>query len=216
MINKTGRYSIILTLIVLFGLILSGCRQVEPEIDVEAQRTGFAQTANAQGTQTAVTQPTATETVVPTPTLTHTPAPSNTPQLTPTDSEQVAPPPTGGSDVAQWLANDPPDNTPFGPGEAFTVTWTIENVGTSTWTANYYIEFASGDQMEAPEKVFLPYPVRPNTNVQISVDFIAPTATGTKQSNWKLVNANDNAFYDFYVIVDIVEGGGSPTTTEEP
>ncbi len=214
--KTTGRNTIALILMLLLGLILSGCSQGEPEIDVEAQRTGFAQTANAQGTQTAAAQPTATETVVPTPTHTHTPQPSNTPQLTPTESEEVAPPPTGGSDAAQWLANDPPDNTPFGPGEAFTVTWTIENVGSSTWTANYYIEFASGDQMEAPEKVFLPYPVSPNTNVQISVDFIAPIATGTKQSNWKLVNANDIAFYDFYVIVEIVEGGGSPTATEEP
>ena len=75
--------------------------------------------------------------------------------------------------------------------------------------------------MGAEEKVFLPVPVAPKTNVQISVAFTAPDETGEYQSNWKLYNAKDVAFYDFYIIIDVVEQGATeqpsvtPTVTSE-
>jgi hypothetical protein len=74
-----------------------------------------------------------------------------------------------GADSAAWRANDPPDNTVFKQGEEFTVTWTIENTGTSTWSTGYYIKFYSGEQMGAEDEIYLPYSVPPGTNVQISV-----------------------------------------------
>ena len=203
--------TILLIAIILLGISLSACRPSEPELDVDAQKTGFAQTAEIQSTQTVEARPTATETLVPSPTLnptiTSTGAGTGTPMLTPTESNVTQQPPTSGSDAASWLANDPPDNTEFAPGDEFTVTWTIENIGTSTWTTSYYIQFATGEQMGAVEKIFLPYPVPPNRNVQISVDFVAPESTGSKRSDWKLVNANDVAFYDFYIVIDVVSGG---------
>lgn len=203
------RITVLLTVIILLGITLSACRQEEPELDVDAQRTSFAQTAEVQATLTAAAQPTPTETPVPSPTFTVTVTPTNTPILSPTPTEPADQPPGNGNDVAIWLANDPPDNTRFAPGEAFTVTWTIENIGTSTWSTRYYIEFVSGQQMDADEKHFLPYPVPPERNVQISVDFVAPTSLGPQRSDWKLFNANDNAFYDFYIIIEVAEDAES-------
>jgi hypothetical protein len=174
---------------------------------------------------TAEALPTATPTLEPT--ATSTPTPEITPTLTGTDTEgtptddgapaaTVAPtnPPGGGTNAAMWRANDPPDNTNFSPSEEFTVTWTIENVGSSNWSTQYYIQFSSGEAMgvEQDTKVFLPYPVAPNTSMQISVDFVAPEETGEKRSDWKLFDAAGNAFYDFYIIIDVVP----PGTTEEP
>lgn len=207
--TRTRKTSILLIAIVTLGFILGACRQAEPELDVDAQRTSFAQTADVQASQTAAAQPTPTETPVPSPTFTPTEIPTGTPILSPTPTDPVDQPPSTGSDVAIWLANDPPDNTQFTPGEAFTVTWTIENIGTSTWSTNYYVEFSSGERMEAVEKSFLPYPVPPERNVQISIDFVAPSSPGAKRSNWKLFNANDAAFYDFYIIIEVVQGEGS-------
>ncbi len=227
--TKIKRRWLVLMVITAFSLILSACGPGEQELDVDAQRTSFAQTANAQATMTAEALPTATPTVEPSPTATL--APEATPTLsgaetedetgpetpaedgTPTEAEPTSPP-TGGSDVARWMANDPPDNTNFAPGEEFTVTWTLENAGSSTWSTTYYIQFASGAQMGVAEdaKVNLPYPVPPNTNVQISVDFVAPEEAGEKRSNWKLHNASGEAFYDFFVIIDVVPEG----QTEEP
>ena len=214
--------------LILFSMILSACGPGEPTLDVDAQRTSFAQTADAQATMTAEALPTSTPTQEPTATSTPTPEPTPTLSETetedesPTDAEPTASNPSGGADVARWLANDPPDNTNFNPGDEFTVTWTLENVGTSTWSTSYYIQFASGERMGVAEdeKVTLPYPVSPNTNVQISVDFVAPDEAGEKRSNWKLYDSAGNAFYDFYVIIDVVPSGEteapSPTPTQTP
>lgn len=218
--NRSRKYTALLFVVILLGIILSACGQREPEIDIDAQRTGFAQTADVQASLTSAARPTATETPVPTatsPAFTSTPEATNTPASTPTESEEEVQPPTGGTELAAWLANDPPDNTKFAPGQAFTVTWTIENIGTSTWSTSYYIEFANGEQMGAVDKVSLPYPVPPNKNVQISVDFVAPSSTGVKRSNWKLVNANDVAFYDFFIVIEVDEAAASaPASTNTP
>lgn len=222
---KIQQAGLLLMVMLFFSSALSACGSKEPKFDIEMQKTGFAQTAEVQATMTAQAQPTSTSTAAPT--ATHTPTQESTPTqsvaftATP-DGPQAATPTSvtvGGSDKAAWLANDPPDNTKIEQGEKFTVTWTIDNRGTSTWTTDYYIQFATGERMDAVEKTFLPYPVPPNRNVQISIDFVAPQATGGKQSNWKLFNASGTSFYDFYIIVDVVPVGESqsiaPTATAE-
>jgi hypothetical protein len=213
--NRMKRNILMLTAFVLTSLIFTACGSKTPEIDIEAQKTGFAQTAEAQATMTAQAQPTLTPTpeVTFTPTLTQTPTggtPTATVTATPTGATPTVA--TGGADVAAWRANDPPDNTVFKPGEEFTVTWTIENTGTSTWNRNYYIMFYSGEQMDAPDEVNLPYDVPPGTNVQISVDFTAPDSEGSKRSDWVFKNANDETFYSFFIVVEVSESKKAATT----
>lgn len=219
MTQKTNKISTLLILFALSTLIITACNSGEPEVDVDAQRTGFAQTADAQATMTAQAQPTATNTPEPSATprftatpeeLTETPGGTTTETSEGTVTETPEATPTqrtsSGNDVAAWIAQDPPDNTEFAQGEEFTITWSLENTGTSTWGMNYYIQFSSGEEMGATdEKVYLPYPVPPGTSVQISVDLVAPESTGEKQSNWRLYNASDNSFYEFFVIIDVVE-----------
>ena len=203
----------ILTAFVLVSILLAACGPREPEIDIDAQKTSFAQTAEVQASMTAAAQPTLT----PTPEFTATPTVTETPDVTATPTSTSGPTATiatGGADVAAWRANDPPDNTAFQPGEEFTVTWTLENTGTSTWTTGYYIKFLSGEQMDAEDEVYLPYTVSPGTNVQISVDFVAPSTTGTKRSDWVLKNANDDTFYSFYVVIEVsTSSAAAPTST---
>lgn len=213
---KTNRIFLLLTIIALSALILTACNSGEPEIDIDAQRTGFAQTADVQATMTAQAQPTATNTPEPSPTpsFTDTPEVTETPEGTETSEETTTETPEAtatqqastGTDSAAWIAQDPPDNTEFTPGEEFTMTWSLENTGSSTWGTNYYIQFASGEEMGATdEMVYLPYPVPPGTSVQISVDLVAPGSTGEKQSNWRLYNNSNTSFYEFYIIIDVVE-----------
>jgi hypothetical protein len=198
---KKMNISILLGVLALLSIVLSACGPETPTIDINAERTGFAQTANVQATMTSQAQPTPTETPVPSPTFT--PTQEISPTSAATTSVVTTAAPISGNDAGVWIANDPPDNTVFSPGEAFTVTWTLENTGTSTWTTNYYLKFSSGEQMGAVDEVFLPYDVPPGTNVKVSVDFIAPENEGEKQSNWQLVNANDQSFYEFWVIIEV-------------
>ncbi|MDF1519452.1 MAG: NBR1-Ig-like domain-containing protein [Brevefilum sp.] len=213
---KTNRIFSLLIFFALSALILTACNSGEPEIDIDAQRTGFAQTADVQATMTAQAQPTATNTPEPSPTpsftdtpeVTETPEGTETSEVTTTETPQATATQqaASGTDSAAWIAQDPPDNTEFTPGEEFTITWSLENTGSSTWGTNYYIQFSSGEEMGATdEKVYLPYPVPPGTSVQISVDLVAPGSTGEKQSNWRLYNNSDNSFYEFYIIIDVVE-----------
>ncbi len=221
--TKTSKQTLILTILMLFAsALISSCNSGTPTMDIDAQKTGFAQTANAQTSLTAAAQPTST----PSPTLeaTATPTQTETPQggtgtvmVTGTTTSEnggtditatatVTSISSGGVDDAQWRAQTPEDNTEFNPGETFTVTWKLENTGSSTWTTNYYIQFTSGEQMDAEEKVYLPYPVPPGKNVEISVDFKAPQDTGEYKSIWSLLNASDEVFYtNFFIIINVVE-----------
>jgi len=202
-------------LIAISALLFSGCQTSEPTQDIDAQKTGFAQTAEVQMTMTAEAQPTSTATLAPTPTLepsatvesSETPEEDETPMESATATQNSA----SGIDAAVWLSNDPPDNTVFAPGEEFTVTWTLENTGTSTWNNNYTIEFAADEQMGAEDKYFIPIDVPPNTSVQVSADFVAPDSEGMIRSTWDLVNDNDVAFYQFFVEIEVSETGA-----EEP
>jgi len=202
--QKPSKLIILMLGVILLSTVLSACGPAEPTIDIDAQKTGFAQTADVQATMTAEAQPTATETPEPTATFTPTPEATQTPAVTATDSNGAATSTIGtGTDSAQWRGQTPDDNTKYAPGDLFKVTWTLENTGSTTWTTNYYIEYFSGEQMDAEKKVQLPYPVAPGTNVQVSVDFKAPATEGVKRSDWRLVNANDVSFFEFYIIIEV-------------
>ncbi len=209
--NKKSKQLLILAALVIVSTVMTACGPKETEVDIEMQKTGFAQTADAQASMTAAAIPTETPTPEVTPTATFTLTPTaGPPTATSTSTGPTATFSTGGADAAQWRANDPPDNTVFKQGEEFTVTWTLENTGTSTWTTEYYIQFYSGEQMDAEDKVYLPYAVPPGTSVQVSVDFVAPNSNGSKRSDWVLKNANDETFYSFYIVIDV--GTASPPT----
>jgi hypothetical protein len=200
-----GQILFSIIIIGLTSLLFSACAPNQPTVDVNAQRTGFAQTAYVLATGTALAQPTPTETPQPTPTLDATGETTPNAGITNDEANTETEATIAGEDAAIWLSNDPPDNTVFNPGEPFTVTWKLENTGTSTWTTRYYIMYLSGEQMDAPEKVYLPYPVPPGKNVEISVDFIAPEEEGDKETQWQIVNSSDLAFYQFYLIIKVGE-----------
>lgn len=202
----TQKHILALTLIIFLGVALSACQAAEPKLDINMQKTGFAQTAEVQATLTSAAQPTATQTPVPTLTFTPAPTATNTPIIPPTKtSASNTSAPSGGIDGAQVIAQEPEDNTSFQPGETFTVTWTLMNTGTTTWSIRYYIEYASGESLGAEDKVYIWLPVPPGTNLQLAVNMVAPDSPGSKTSNWKMFDAEGNAFYDFSIAITVGE-----------
>jgi hypothetical protein len=79
-----------------------------------------------------------------------------------------------------------PDDTPFSPGENFTKTWQLQNLGSCTWDSTYNLVFAGGEQMEAAESVPLTGTVPPGEFGDLSVLLVAPDLPGAYQSEWKL------------------------------
>lgn len=208
------------TILLGLSLVLSACKPAAPasptatQMDANAVFTAAAQTAQAKMTEIAALTPT------PVPaTATNTPAPATaTPQAT-TPAAQTPSPTTGGSgsgstagDKAQFAADiTVPDGTRFSPGQSFTKTWQLKNVGTTTWTTDYSFAFVSGEKMGAPVSVKVPAQTAPGATVDISVSMVAPSNTGTYRGYWRMINAGGQ-FFDVSVYVDIVVISGTPGT----
>lgn len=136
------------------------------------------------------------------PTSTFTPIPSPLPTLPP----PTLPPPTAtpNCDNAQFIADVTiPDGTVLDPGETFTKTWRIKNIGTCSWTSSYAVVFFSGNQMGGPSVQALSGNVNPGQTVDISVSLTAPSAPGDYTGYWKLRNASGVTFAQFYVQIKV-------------
>lgn len=218
-------------LIVLLGvtLVLSACggqNQVDPTAtqNPEAVFTAAAQTADAKMAENAARTPTATsapptETKLP-------PSPTSVPG-TPTQT----PPPTpegGGLDLIEFILDvTVPDGANYSPGDSFTKTWRLKNIGNTTWSTAYALVFISDAQMGAPSSVPLSENVLPGEMVDVSVNLVAPDSEGTYIGYWMLRNAagrnfglGPNADGTFYVMINVVGpvsgGAGTATPTTGP
>jgi hypothetical protein len=171
--------------------------------------TGTALAQQNPGDQSTEQAPVYTETPTPTTSLTATdtvaviPTFTESPSSTPTEVEQEC-------DVATFIVDvTVPDNTKFSPGEHFTKTWRIKNVGTCTWTTNYEVVFVDGDKMDAPDAISLAKSVAADQTIDISVGMVAPSSPGTYKGNWKLRNEDGDIFgltngNPFYVQIKVV------------
>lgn len=141
-----------------------------------------AQTALASQTQPAGTQ-SAQATRNPT-----NPGPATNTPLPPT----ITPQPCDQADFVQDVSI--PDGTRMLPGQAFTKTWRLRNVGACTWNTSYALVFTGGDAMGSPAVINLRGSVPTNSTVDLSIDMKAPQAAGTYTGNWKLRNADGGIF----------------------
>lgn len=213
----------IIALVIALVFALRGVspgEEATPTTDSNAVLTAAAETANFRLTELVLSTPSATpEPPTPTedPTQTQV-AETMDAQLTqaalisatPAASATVTPAPTSSAaDRAVYVADvSIPDGTDLEPEEEFTKTWRIQNIGTTTWTTAYSLVFISGDKMGDVTSVALKGSVAPNETVDISVDLVAPSETGTYRGYWKMLNAAGQYFNDsVYVEIDVVTDG---------
>ena len=114
-----------------------------------------------------------------------------------------------------------PDGTVLAPGETFTKTWRLENVGSCTWTYFYGLTFFSGNSLNAMQMNLFTQKVESGDEVDLSVEMQAPQIPGVYQSNWMLSNAEGELFgigrngdAPFWVKIEVVPA--SLTTTPAP
>jgi hypothetical protein len=154
---------------------------------VVAQLTQVPPATSGAGGQPSATsalpgQPTATPTLAPTntpppPTATQRPAPTATPRPTATPLP---------CNLASFVKDVTiPDGATLAPGTTFTKTWRLRNAGSCTWDSGYRLVFYKGEDMDGTT-TRLPKVVRPGETVDVSVNLVAPEATGTYQGYWML------------------------------
>lgn len=116
------------------------------------------------------------------------------------------------------------DGTVMIPGETFTKTWRLENVGSCTWTRLYALTFFSGNSLNAMQINTLIQEVDPGDVVDLSVSMQAPQTPGDYQSNWMLRSAEGDLFgigrngdAPFWVKIQVIPANtatSTPTPTQ--
>lgn len=196
--KKVNRLFLALTAVLLAALACN-LPQNQPSATPEsnAALTAAAQTVAAQLTQAALTRNAPTATVaLPPPTNTNVPTIPPPPTLPPT-ATQIC-------DKAQFVTDvSIPDGTTLSPGEVFTKTWRIKNVGTCSWTPSYSVVFDREDQMEGPSVQALVSNTNPGQTVDISINLKAPATPGSYKGYWKIRNASGVTFTQFYVDIQV-------------
>jgi len=174
-----------LSIPIVIILILAACNlpsNATPTADPNAVFTAAALTVQAQLTQAAPFK---------TPTL-PLPALTNTPGSLPTLQASALPPAATATpvcDQATFVKDvNIPDGSQIDPGKSFTKTWRLRNAGACTWSG-YTLILDSGDAMgsTSPQTIGT---VAPGDEVDLSVNFTAPTATGSYRSYWRIRNSS--------------------------
>jgi len=92
-----------------------------------------------------------------------------------------------------------PDNTEMQLGQEFVKTWLVKNNGSCAWGAGYKVIFNSGERLSGVPQPFNSV-VAPGQEVEVSVNFKAPTQAGVYASIWQMANSNGTPFpRTFYV-----------------
>lgn len=203
--------------IMLLALMIAACGPQEtpaPTPNIGAIQTAAAQTvmaeiqatANASASLTPLASPTAETGTADSPTE-ESPAATITVTVSALFTPVIIGTPLGLCDDASFnpatVDVNIPDDTEMTPGQEFLKTWKIRNTGACTWGAGYAVVFAYGERMNgAPAAISIP--VLPNQEVEVSVQFKAPTKAGQYSSTWRMANARGSAFGEFFFVRIIV------------
>ncbi len=210
----------------LYGLLLmvallTACSM--PSAVTPTQEPGLAFTQAAQTLSAELTRmayyntPLVTDTPVPLPTATP-PAPTPTSASGGSSAPPPPPPPVTRCDWVGFVSDvSVPDGTSFLPSTPFTKTWRLKNLGTCTWTTAYKLVFDHGDAMGGTA-INLPTNVAPGQTIDLSINLVAPPATGHYRGYWMIQNAAGVKFgigaqanQAFWVDINVT--GSSATTT---
>jgi hypothetical protein len=188
---------------IMASLILAACAPATPIVptpDVLAIRTSAAYTVVAEFTLTAAAF-TPTPLPTETPTLEPTPVPpTETPTTTyATDPTQIALGTPG--QLCDDYSFDPAtvdvtilDGAQMTPGQDFVKTWKIKNTGICSWGDGYGLIYAGYTDRMSGEPVPLGTLVEVGQEIDVSVNFKAPTALGEYTSAWQMANAKGIPF----------------------
>jgi hypothetical protein len=87
------------------------------------------------------------------------------------------------------------DGSVVEPGQYFTKTWRIQNVGTCTWNADYQFVFDSGDRMGgAISRSLTVGHVPPGSMIDVSVQLRAPDESGSYRGYWRFLDSKGGDF----------------------
>jgi len=229
------RYLLIIIMVLMLGACNMPGREISPAemtaiIDRSVAETVLASTdpaappadSSTEGENTTAEGESEPEVSSDTPDPGSSDPPTNTPEPsdTPTPSDTPVP-----CNLGKFITDITiPDGTEFEPGDVFTKTWRLKNVGSCAWTSGYDIVFSGGDAMNAPSAVQITSgTATPGQNVDVSVDLTAPATEGTYRGNWQLRDPSNVIFSIensssgfFWVEIEVEEPAAPVSVTLHP
>ena len=194
---------------ILLALLFAACAPKAtpmPTPDISAISTAAAKTVIAEISATAAAAASLTplasptsepSTEAPTVTVTMTVGVLTTPGILGT--------PLGLCDNAVFVSDvTVPDGSVMTPGQEFLKTWKVRNTGDCTWGAGYTIVYGGYNDKMSGAPAALATTVIPNQEVDVSVQFKAPTKAGEYLSAWRMANPSGYAFGQFFFIKIVV------------
>lgn len=198
--------------LLLIAVLITACGSAnppqgqEPTPDVAVVRTSAASTVISQFTLTAAaftpTPAAPTATVSPaTPQATNTATTQPLAQVTNAQGTTVAL-----CDSMSFVADvNIPDDTNMSPGQDFLKTWKVKNTGSCPWGEGYELVYAGyADEMDGQAQPITEV-VQPGQEVEISVQFTAPSEIGEYLSAWQMQNPAGVTFEDIIFVRIIVQ-----------
>ena len=215
------RLKLTLSVMLVATVVIAACGSAntppegEPTPDVAVIRTSAASTVISQFTLTAAaftpTPPQPTEDTTPS-----TPSTPSSPQGTSTATVQPTQPLAQvtnalGTTVAlcdslEFVADvNIPDNTNMAPGQDFLKTWRVKNTGSCPWEAGYEMVYAGYAEDMDGQAQPLTQVVQPGQEVEISVQFTAPSEIGEYLSAWQMQNPAGVTFEEIIFVKIVVQ-----------
>lgn len=206
-VKRHPAISIVSILVVFISACGGAPPPAEPTPDVAAVRTSAASTVEAKFTLTAAAF---TPTSQPLPT--DTPEPEE-PEATATVTSPVVAVVTNVEgtqvelcDSVTYVADVTiPDDTVMSPGQDFLKTWRVRNTGACPWGAGYVLAYAGYANQMSGQFVALTEVVQPGQEVEVSVQFTAPSVAGEYLSAWTMRNPQGVTFPEIIFVKIIVQ-----------
>lgn len=205
-----GKYWMLLSLFLLAACSAPTAAPAAPTADLNLLRTEVAATVLARVPEYCAMTPTVTFTASVTPTATQTVTPSPT---GPTPTVPGGTGEAGSGNRLKWVSQIIDDGTRMAPNSTFNMTWRVQNVGTTTWSANYRLRHWSGERFGAPAEVLLNQEVAPGEVVDITIPMKAPALPGEYRSDWVMANELRGNFNEPIYLKIIIVGPGTLAPT---
>lgn len=200
-------------------LVLSACTPATPTLDANMVYTSAAQTVVAQLSQTAAAMPSLTATPTPVlatattqptlelPTLAQLPSLSAL-TLTPFAVGTLKPPVGTAADKAVYVGQTPLDGALVTAGAKFDVTWSIKNVGPTTWSTLYSFRRYSCTNANFFDKdsINLSVAVKPGETAKLTTTAFGPAKDGDYYCMYVLTNDQGVNFSQFTLTIKVVNG----------
>jgi hypothetical protein len=201
--------AIIISLILVVGAFLFSCANNQADqttaVDTDAIRTQAVETYASSLTGLA---PTST----PFPTLTPVgiteTALSTTPEPSPTSNPCF--------NLLYIQDVTIPDGTRLKPGERFTKTWLVQNIGGCAWRPGFTFQHVGGDSMRG-SPITLTEAIPTGAKREISVELVVPSGiNGVIESAWQMADDTGVFFGDTLFVNILVGNVTTPAVTRTP